>query len=182
VVVVDDHARSRADLAAAIAQAGGVVAGESESARRAPSLVTDVRPDVAVFAVGLGDGDGVTAAATVMATTPCPIVLCSSHCHDSLIERAGRAGVMAYLLKPLRSEELPPVLDLAVARFGELQELRQRLAARKLIERAKGLLMARQGLTEEDAFRALRAAAMNQRRPMVAIAQAVLSSESTSPP
>jgi AmiR/NasT family two-component response regulator len=171
---VDDHSRSRADLSAAIIEAGGIVAGESASARSAPDLTAALRPDVAVFAVGLGDGDGVTAAATVMATTPCPIVLLTSHSDDSLVARARHAGVMAYLLKPLRTPELPPALDLAVARFGEIQELRQRLAARKLIERAKGLLMARQGITEEEAFRALRSFAMNQRRPLAEVAQAVL--------
>jgi two-component system, response regulator PdtaR len=171
---VDDHSRSRADLSIAIAGAGGVVAAESVSARSAPDLVASIRPDVAVFAIGLGDGDGVTAAATVMATTPCPIVLCSSHCHESLIEKAERAGVMAYLLKPLRSEELRPALDLAVARFRDIQELRRRLADRKTIERAKGLLMARHALTEEDAFRTLRTAAMNQRRPLVEVAREVV--------
>jgi two-component system, response regulator PdtaR len=154
--------------------AGGVVAGECPSAQKAPELVVAVRPDVAVAAVGLGDGDGVTAAARIMQTAPCPIVLVTSHYGDSLITRARRAGIMAYLLKPLRGQELPPALDLAVARFGEIQELRQRLAARKLIERAKGLLMARRGITEEEAFRTLRSFAMNHRRPLADVAQAVL--------
>jgi response regulator NasT len=85
---------------------------------------------------------------------------------------------MAYLLKPLRPAELAPTLDLAVARFGETQRLRQILEERKVIERAKGRLMDRLNLSEDEAFRRLRRAAMNSRRPMVEIARALLVSES----
>ncbi|PYM35909.1 MAG: hypothetical protein DME17_11290 [Candidatus Rokuibacteriota bacterium] len=106
------------------------------------------------------------------------IVLMARRRGDALIERARRAGVMGYLLKPLRAEELPPVLDLAIARFAEIRDLRQRLEARKLIERAKGLLMTRQGLSEEEAFRILRRTAMNRRRSMAEVAQAVILAES----
>ena len=87
-------------------------------------------------------------------------------------------GVMAFLLKPLRAAELAPVLDLAVARFRETRELRRTLEDRKVIERAKGRLMARYQLTEDEAFRRLRRAAMDSRRPMVEIARALLVSES----
>ena len=85
---------------------------------------------------------------------------------------------MAYLLKPLRPAELAPALDVAIARFKEARQLRQTLEGRKVIERAKGSLMARFGLTEEDAFRRLRRAAMDSRKPMVEIAKALLVSES----
>jgi len=85
---------------------------------------------------------------------------------------------MAYLLKPLRSAELAPALDLAIARFTENRQLRQTLEGRKVIERAKGTLMARLGLTEDEAFRRLRRAAMDSRKPMVEIAKALLASES----
>ena len=176
--MVDDHVRSRLGLAAAVAQAGGAVVGECGSAEAAPGLIATMRPDVAIFAVGLGDGDGISAARTAMATTPCPIVLFSSHRDDRFVRRAVEAGVMGFLLKPLRAEEVSPVLDLAVARFTDIQELRRTLASRKLIEKAKGLLMQRRGLTEDEAFRLLRTTAMNQRRPMGEVAQAVLLAES----
>ena len=178
VAVIDDHARSQAEIAAAISQAGGGVVASSASSRDAVPLIGRVRPDVAIFAVGLGDGDGVAAARAVMAESPCPIVLFTSHRGDELIERATGAGVMAYLLKPLRPEELPPALDLAIARFREIRDLRQRLEARKLIERAKGLLMARRGLNEEEAFHTLRRTAMNHRRSMAQIARTVILAES----
>ncbi len=179
VAILDDHPRSRSELSAAILGAGGVVAAVSGNSRDTVEVIGRARPDVAIFAVGLADGDGVAAAQAVMAETPCPIVLFTSHRGDALIERAASAGVMGYLLKPLRPGELPPALDLAIARFGEIRELRQRLEARKLIERAKGLLMARQRLSEEQAFRALRRTAMNRRRSMAEIAQAVILAEST---
>jgi response regulator NasT len=105
-------------------------------------------------------------------------VLFTSRSDPTLIERARRAGVMAYLLKPLRAPELAPALDLAIARFQETRQLRQSLDDRKLIERAKGALMTRFGLTEEQAFRRLRRTAMDNRRPMVEIAKALLVSES----
>ena len=177
VAIVDDHERSRAALRAAIWAAGGEVVGEAYRTADALALVQRTRPDVAIFAVGLPDGDGVAVAGEVTTKAGCPVVLFTSHTDEKLTERAREAGVMAYLLKPLRSPELAPALDLAVARFRETQELKQTLEDRKVIERAKGRLMARHALTEEQAFQRLRRAAMDTRRPMVEIARAVLVSD-----
>jgi response regulator NasT len=177
VAIVDDHERSRAALRAAIWAAGGEVSGEAYRAADALPLIMRTRPHVAIFAVGLPDGDGVAMASEVTAKAACPVVLFTSHTDEKLTERAREAGVMAYLLKPLRPAELAPALDLAVARFREAQELRQSLEDRKVIERAKGRLMARHALTEEQAFQRLRRAAMDTRRPMVEIARAVLVSD-----
>jgi len=177
VLVLDDHARSRADLRAAIEAAGGEVAGETVRCADVLDVIRTAHPDVAVFAVGLEDGDGITVASQVVAEG-CPVVLFTSHTGDELVERARAAGVMAFLLKPLRPAELAPALDLAVARFTETQVLRQRLLERKVIERAKGLLMSRSGLTEDQAYRRLRRAAMDNRRPMVDVARDMLALES----
>jgi AmiR/NasT family two-component response regulator len=176
VAIVDDHEPSRADLRAAVAAAGGEVTGEATKGSEAAAIVSRARPDVVIFAVGLPDGDGVAAAAGV--TAGVPVVLFTSHTRDELVARAQTAGVMAYLLKPLRPAELAPTLDLVVARFAETRQLRQTLEERKVIERAKGRLMDRLNLSEDEAFRRLRRAAMNSRRPMVEIARAVLVSES----
>lgn len=178
VAIVDDHERSRAALRAAIWNAGGEIAGEAVRAGDAVPLIKRVGPDVAVFAAGLPDGDGVAAAGQAIAEAQCPVVLVTSHARADLVDRARAAGVMAFLLKPLRAAELAPALDLAVARFHETRRLRESLEGRKLIERAKGRLMARFGLTEDEAFRRLRRAAMDSRRPMVEIARAILVSES----
>jgi response regulator NasT len=178
VAVVDDHAPSRGALRAAITAAGGEVVGEAARCADAPALIGRAGPHVAVFAVGLPDGDGVDAAAQVSATEGCPVVLFTSHTGEALIERARAAGVMAYLLKPLREAELAPALDLAIARFRETRKLRQSLEDRKVIDRAKGRIMARFALTEEEAYRRLRRAAMDSRQPMVHVARALLLSES----
>ena len=178
VAILDDHERSRAALRGAIWAAGGEVVGEALRCADAVPLIERASPDAAIFAVGLPDGDGIEAAAHVIATTDCPVVLFTSHTGDDFVERARAAGVMAYLLKPLRPAELAPALDVAIARFKENRQLRQTLEGRKIIERSKGMLMARFGLTEEEAFRRLRRAAMDSRKPMVEIARALLVSES----
>ena len=180
VIILDDHERSRAALRAAVWAAGGEVVGEALRCADAVPLLKRAAPDVAVFAVGLPDGDGIDVAAHALAAADCPVVLFTSHTDEGLVARAREAGVMAYLLKPLRPAELAPALDLAIARFAETRELRQTLEARKVIERAKGTLMTRHGLTEEEAFRRLRRAAMDSRKPMVDIARALLVSESVS--
>ncbi|HSE93019.1 MAG TPA: response regulator, partial [Methylomirabilota bacterium] len=137
--MLDDHERSRAELRVAIEAAGGEVADEAVRCTEVLEIVRAARPDVVVCAVGLADGDGIDAAAQVVAEG-CPVVLFTSHTGDELVERARAAGVMALLLKPLRPAELAPALDLAVARFTETQRLRRRLVERKVIDRAKGLL------------------------------------------
>jgi response regulator NasT len=177
VVIVDDHARSRAALRAAIGAAGGEIAGEAVRAAGARDLVRRVRPEVAILAVGLADGDGLAVAADVVAENV-PVVLFTSRTGDAVVERARVAGVMAFLLKPLRADELTPALDLAIARFRETRALEQRLEQRKTIERAKGRLMTRHGLTEDEAFRRLRRAAMDSRQPMVEVARALLLADS----
>lgn len=178
VAILDDHERSRAALRAAIWAGGGDVVGEAQRCADAVALVERSKPTVAIFAVGLPDGDGMEAAAEVIARGTCPVVLLTSHTDDALVERAAAAGVMAFLLKPLRPAELAPALDLAVARWTEARALRQRLDDRKVIERAKGTLMLRHGLTEDQAFQRLRRTAMDSRRPLAEIARAVLVSES----
>jgi AmiR/NasT family two-component response regulator len=181
VAIADDHERSRAALRSAIWAAGGAVVGEAVRCTDVLSMIRRVSPDVLVCAAGLPDGDGAQAAAQVV-EAGCPVVLFTSHTDEALVERARTAGVMGFLLKPLRPAELAPVLDLAIARFEDNRRLKQSLEGRKVIERAKGTLMARLGLTEDEAFRRLRRAAMDSRRPMVDIARALLVSETVARP
>src|SRR5687768_4206748 len=115
VAVVDDHERSRSALRSAIWAAGGEVVGESVRCSDTIPMVRRVSPDVTVCAAGLPDGDGVQAAAQVT-QADCPVVLFTSHTDEALVERARAAGVMGFLLKPLRPAELAPALDLAIAR------------------------------------------------------------------
>jgi AmiR/NasT family two-component response regulator len=174
VLVVDDHVASRQALMAAIAHAGGRVVAESDSARAAAKLVAEFRPDVAIVAAGLFDGDGIIAAASVQARTPCPVVLLTGHADAEIIERAAVAGVTSLLLKPLRADEVAPALDRACARFKESSGPLQHLDARKGTECPRGLALARQELTEDVAARKLRDAATHPQHPLRDLPAAVL--------
>ena len=184
VVIIDDSSRSRAALGAAIKGFGFVVAGEGVNGSEAIRLAQDLKPDVLFLAVGLPEMDGVTAAAQILEAHPLPIIILSSHLDPDLIQRAKEAGVMAYLAKPLREEDLLPAIELAVSRFEEFmalrkenEDLKRTLDGRKLIERAKGVLMEREKISEQQAFTQIQRASMNTRRPMAEIAQAILLSE-----
>jgi response regulator NasT len=184
IVVIDDHAPSRTLVRAAVAAAGGAVVAEADTAVSGVELVARERPDAAVIAVGLPDRDGIDAAAEIEHRCHCPVVVLTSHADRALIERARRAGAMAYLVKPLRSEELAPAVELAIARFAELERagreataLRQALEERKVIERAKGLLMDRFGLAEAVAFRLLQKTAMDRRVAIANLAQRLIAGE-----
>ena len=145
-------------------------------------LVERYRPDVAVFAVGLTDGDGVDAARQVMASYPCALVVLTSRTEPAVAARAAEAGVLAFLAKPLRPEELGPALDLAVSRFRDLEAVRRenQELKRKLVDRAKALLIQRLGLSEAEAYRRLQKTAMDTRKTMGDVAQALLMSDEMS--
>ena len=184
VLVIDDHDPSRRSLAGALAGSGYEVVGEGSSGKSAPALVAATTPEVVLMAVGLTDLDGIHAARNIMDATPTPIVLLTSHHDAGTIERAKSAGVMGYLIKPLRERELNPAIELAISRFNEFaglqkqnEELKKTLEARKIIERAKGILMQRQGLSEGEAFSSIQKKSMDMRKPMAEIAQAIILSE-----
>lgn len=181
MLIADDSERSRAMLRQALEALGSRVVEECASGREAVRLASALKPDVVILAVGLPDGSGIDTARTIMEAHPCPIVLLTSHTDPGTVEGARETGVMAYLVKPLRPEELGPTLVLAVSRFEEFQEirrenagLRKSLESRKTIERAKGFLMKREGLSEAEAFRKIQKLSMDRRKPMADIAEALL--------
>jgi len=184
VLIIDDHAPSRAALAGAVTAQGGQVVGNGSRAEDVLRLMDKHHPDIAVLAVGLPDGDGVQAAREVMTVSPCPVVLVTSHTDAPVVARAVDAGVLGFLAKPVRAEELGPTLEVALHRFREIETMRRenetlnrKLESRKLVERAKGILMLRLGLSEPEAFRRIQKAAMDTRRSMAEVAQALLLTE-----
>jgi len=188
VLIIDDHAPSRALVAEAVGSQGGAVVGNGSRVEDAVRLVDKHRPDVLLLAVGLPDGDGVEAARQVMAALPCPIVLLTSHADPDVAARAVNAGVLGFLVKPLRPAELAPALDVAVSRFRDLEAarkeneaLRRKLESRKLVDRAKGLLMTRLGMSEPEAFRRIQKTAMDTRRTMAEVAQTLLLTDGMGP-
>ena len=184
VLIVDDHAASRAAVAEAVTAQGGQVVGNGSRAEDVLRLVDKHRPDVVVLAVGLPDGDGVQAAREVMTVAACPVVLVIGQTDAPVVARAVDAGVPGFLAKPVRAEELGSALDVAIHRFRDIETmrrenetLRRKLESRKLVERAKGILMRRLGLSEPEAFRRIQKTAMDTRRPMADVAQALLLTE-----
>ena len=184
VLVIDDHEPSRKNLFRVLAESGFEVAGDGTSGAGALELSLATNPEVVLMAVGLADMDGIRAARRIMQAHPLPSILLTSHFDAVTIERAKRAGIMGYLVKPLRASELAPAIELAVAHFEEFialrkenQGLKKTLEARKIIERAKGILMENQGLSEADAFALIKRKSMELRKPMAEIAQAILLSE-----
>jgi response regulator NasT len=187
VLVVDDHPPSVKFLREALNRLGYDIAGEEASGKRVVELVKNTTPDVVLMAVGLPDIDGISAAAKVMEESPRPVVLLTSHHDSNTIHRAKAAGVMGFLVKPLREEELLPALEVSISRYGEFtalrrenQDLKETIEARKAIERAKGIIMDRYGLREPEAFSMIQKKSMDSRKPMVEIANAIILTEEMS--
>ncbi len=182
--MIDDHIPSKTFLVKALKEREFEVVGQGAGGKDALDLAKRIAPDVILMAVGLPDMDGISAAQEIMEANPLPIVLLTSHFDPETIERAKEAGVMAYLIKPLREEELLPAVELAISRCEEFislrkenEDLKKTIEVRKAIERAKGVLMKRQGLSEADAFSLIQKKSMDMRRPMAEIAQAILLTE-----
>ena len=181
VLVIDDHESSRRDLVNILLHQGYEITGEASAGRLALALARTAKPDVLLIAVGLADLDGIQAAAEVLALFRLPIVLITSHYDTATVERAMTAGVMALLLKPVRAEAVSPAIELAISRFKDFHELqkqneslKEQLESRKIVERAKGLLMEQRRLSEAQAYSLIKKASMNMRKPMADVAQAIL--------
>ena len=181
VIIAEDEALIRLDLAEMLAEEGFEVVGQAVDGEQAVLMATDLRPDLVIMDVKMPKKDGIEAAGEIVAEQIAPVVILTAFSQRDLIERARDAGAMAYLVKPFSKADLLPAIELAVARYAETAALRlevadisQRLEARKIIDRAKGLLMTHQKMTEPEAFRWIQRTAMDRRTSMQAVAGAVL--------
>ena len=181
VVIAEDEALIRLDLAEMLEEEGYVVVGQAGDGELAVALAEQLRPDLVMLDVKMPKLDGITAAARIAEQRIAPVVILTAFSQRDLVHRARDAGAMAYLVKPFSKNDLVPAIEVARARFaemtaldGEVRTLEERLETRKVIERAKGRLMADQGLTEADAFRWIQRTAMNRRTSMKALAQTIL--------
>jgi two-component system, response regulator PdtaR len=181
VLVVEDEALIRLDLTEMLTEEGYVIAGEAGDGEQAVALARDLRPDLVIMDVKMPKVDGIAAAASIVEERIAPVVMLTAFSQRDLIERARDAGAMAYLVKPFARHELVPAIELAVSRFAEkraledeVATLNERLETRKVVDRAKGLLMARQNMTEPEAFRWIQRTAMDRRTTMKAVAEAVV--------
>ncbi|MDN5748237.1 MAG: response regulator [Pseudonocardia sp.] len=181
VLVVEDEALIRLDLTELLREEGYVVAGEAGDGEQAVTLARELRPDLVIMDVKMPKVDGIAAAAEIVSERIAPVVVLTAFSQRELIEQARDAGAMAYLVKPFARHELVPAIELAVSRFAEKRALEEEVAAltdrletRKIVDRAKGLLMGRQTLSEPDAFRWIQRTAMDRRTTMKAVAEAVV--------
>jgi response regulator NasT len=182
VVIAEDEALIRMDLAEMLAEEGYDVVGQAADGEQAVELVTRLRPDLAVFDVKMPKLDGISAAEQVARDRIAPVVILTAFSQRELVERARDAGAMAYLVKPFGKSDLVPAIEMAVSRFAELSQLErevadlsERLETRKLVDRAKSVLQARLGLSEPEAFRWIQKTAMDLRLSMRAVAEGVIS-------
>ncbi|SFB52782.1 response regulator receiver and ANTAR domain protein [Amycolatopsis marina] len=183
VLVAEDEALIRLDLVEMLREEGYQVVGEAGDGEEAIKLATDLKPDLVILDVKMPKLDGIEAASKITSDRIAPVVILTAFSQRDLVERARDAGTMAYLVKPFAKRDLVPAIELAVSRFAELQALEsevaglnERLETRKVIDRAKGLLMTAQSLTEPDAFRWIQRTAMDRRTTMKAVAEAVVDS------
>lgn len=181
VVIAEDEALIRLDLREMLTEEGFTVVGEAADGEQAVALARELRPDLVVCDVKMPKMDGITAAGLISADKIAPIVILTAFSQRDLIERARDAGAMAYLVKPFQKRDLLPAIEMALSRFAEIRaletevgDLAERLATRKFVERAKGVLMAEHQMTEPQAFTWIQRTAMDKRTTMKAVAELVV--------
>ena len=181
VVVAEDEALIRLDLVEMLTEAGYAVVGQAGDGEAAIELTEKEKPDLVVMDVKMPKLDGISAAERIAKQRIAPVVILTAFAQRDLVERARDAGAMAYLTKPFTIEDLMPAIELAVSRFQEIKQLdaeitdlQDQLKARKLIEKAKGLLMKKLQISEPEAFKWMQKTAMDKRRSMKDVAQLVM--------
>jgi AmiR/NasT family two-component response regulator len=182
VVIAEDEALIRLDLAEMLAEEGYDVVGQAGDGQRAVELVEELRPDLVVLDVKMPKLDGITAASRIAEQRIAPVVILTAFSQRELVERARDAGAMAYVVKPFGKSDLLPAVEMARSRFAELRQLEsevadltERLETRKMVDRAKGMLQQTLGVTEPEAFRWIQKTAMDLRMSMRQVADGVVS-------
>ena len=181
VIVAEDEAIIRMDLIEMLREAGYNVIGEAANGREAISLARHLKPDLAILDVKMPEIDGISAAEVIVSEKLAAVLMLTAFSQRELVERARDAGAMAYLVKPFSISDLTPAIEMALGRYAQIQaleaevgEIGERLEARKLVDRAKGVLMANLGISEPEAFKWIQKAAMDQRTSMSAVSEGVL--------
>ncbi|MFQ3663272.1 MAG: response regulator [Chloroflexaceae bacterium] len=181
LLIADDDPLIRMNLREMLHEQGYLVVGETGDGLSAVNLTRQLRPELVLLDVKMPHMDGITAAKMICDEHMAPVLLLTAYSSRELVDQARAAGVLGYLLKPVRDAELMPLIEVTVARWAErvhrrkeLAQLQERLETRKLVDRAKGYLMDHQGLSEAEAFRKIQQLAMNSRKTMREVAQAIL--------
>ena len=186
ILIAEDETIIRLDVRTLLEKAGHEVVAEARDGEEAVALAYEHDPDLIVMDVRMPHLDGIEAARQISDRKPVPIVMLTAYAEEDLVTRASEAGAFAYLVKPFREVDLLPALNTARARFEELSALREEaadlteaLASRKAVERAKGILMRKDGIDEAEAFRRIRAASQKTGRTMRVVADALIATFET---
>ena len=189
VVIAEDEASVRLDLKEILEEEGYHVVGETGRGDEAVELVRRERPDLAILDIKMPGADGLTAAREISVQRLAAVLILTAFSQRDLIEQARNAGALAYLVKPFQKSELLPAIDIALGRFNEMvaledqvRNLEERLEVRKVVERAKGVLMDEQGMAEHEAFAWIQQTAMNERVRMDVVARRVIDEGLRPPP
>ena len=181
VIVADDETIIRLDIKEMLTEAGHNVVAEAADGEEAVKLAIEFKPDLVIMDVKMPKMDGITAARLINDKHIAPVLLLTAYSQTDLIEKAKEAGVLAYLVKPIREEQLFPAIEIARSRFAEIKTLgeeldylKESLETRKLLDRAKGILMAAHNITEAEAYRTMQQYSMNQRTTLKELAEAII--------
>lgn len=181
VIVAEDESLIRMDIVEILTDNGFDVVGEAGDGETAVQLATELRPDLVVMDVKMPKLDGISAAERLSKNHIAPVVLLTAFSQKELVERASEAGALAYVVKPFTPNDLLPAIEIALARYqqiialeSEVADLAERFETRKLVDRAKGLLNEKMGLSEPDAFRWIQKASMDRRLTMHEVAQTII--------
>lgn len=184
ILIADDESIRLLSLRAQLQALGHRVVAEASNGQEALVLAKATRPDLAIMDIKMPMVDGIEAAERMTQERPIPIILLTAYSEAELVERAAQANVAAYLMKPVAAEDLLPAITLALSRFRqfealhrEVEDLREALETRKLVERAKGILMRRLGLNEDEAFRRLQKQSQDTNRRLAEVAQAIVTAD-----
>ena len=181
ILVVDDEAILRLDLSEMLAELGHDIVGEADNGGDAVTMARTLKPDLVIMDVKMPGMSGLEASKIIADEQIAPVLLLTAYSQRDVVEQATDSGVMAYLVKPIREEELTPAIEIVINRWnsyktlqGELEKAKEDLETRKLLDRAKGILMDQHGFSEHDAFQAMQHLSMDRRLSLKAVAQAVI--------
>jgi response regulator NasT len=181
IIIADDESIVRTDLKEMLTSLGYLVVGEVGDGQSAVHLARELKPDVILMDIKMPDMDGIQAAKILTEEQIAPVILLTAYGQKELVDQAKEAGVVGYLVKPFRETDLLPAIEVALSRFSEfkvvsqeVEDLQNALETRKLVERAKGILMDTQGMDEQEAFRKIQKMSMNTRKPMKEVADAII--------
>jgi response regulator NasT len=183
IIIADDESLIRRDLREMLTDQGYLIVGEASDGRTAVEMARKLKPDLVIMDIRFegDDFDGIDAAQVLTAEEIAPVLLLSAYSQRDLVERAKESGVVGYLVKPFSEADLVPAIETALERFREFRvikkeakDLRRTLETRKAVDRAKGLLMDTEGMSEREAFRRIQKLSMDSRKPMRVVAEAII--------